>query len=181
MEAAVRIALVLFLFPALCLGDEISLMSVGVRYGLSGSSPIGEQTETDFHQYDLAATIRLPWHWYNSSGWGVSTRVMVSGGALQGAGETNFVGTVVPTVAFGRKDERISIDIGGGGALLSDHKFGAQNFGGPFQFVWSFGLNVGLLGPLGVGYHFQHYSDATLYGHDSRGVDLHLFELAYRR
>ena len=105
---------------------------------------------------------------------------MVSGGVLQGAGETNFVGTVVPTVAFGRKDERISIDIGGGGALLSDYKFGAQNFGGPFQFVWSFGLNVGLLGPLGVGYHFQHYSDATLYGHDSRGVDLHLFELAYR-
>ena len=180
MEAAVRSALVLFLFPALCLGDDISLLSVGVRYGLSGSSPIGEQTQTDFRQYDLAATLRLPWHWYHSSGWGISTRLLVTGGALQGAGETNFVGTLVPTVVFGRKDERISIDMGGGGALLSDHKFGAQNFGGPFQFVWSFGLNVGLLGPLGAGYHFQHYSDATLYGRDSRGVDLHLFELAYR-
>jgi hypothetical protein len=170
----------LCLLPSLCLGGEISLMSVGVRYGLSGSSPIGEETQTDFRQYDLAVTVRLPWHWYGSSGWGVSTRVIVSGGALQGGGETNFVGTVVPVVAFGRKDERISIDIGGGGAVLSDYKFGAQNFGGPFQFVWTFGINLGLFGPLGAGYHFQHYSDAMLYGHDSRGVDLHLFELVYR-
>lgn len=177
-RVAVQIAL--FLVPSLCLGGEISLMSVGVRYGLSGSSPIGEQTQTDFHQYDLAAALRLPWQWYHSSGWGMSTRLMVSSGALQGAGETNFVGTVVPTVAFGRDDERISIDVGGGGALLSDHKFGAQNFGGPFQFVWTFGMNLGLFGPLGAGYHFQHYSDATLYGHDSRGADLHLFELVYR-
>jgi lipid A 3-O-deacylase PagL len=115
-----------------------------------------------------------------SLGLGISTRSLATGGALQGAGETNFVGTAVPTVAFGRKDERISIHMEGGGALLSDHKFGAQNFGGSFQFVWSFGLNVGLLGPLGAGYHVQHYFDATLYGHDSRGVDLHLFEVAYR-
>ena len=178
MWAAAQIALCLL--ASFCHGGEVSLMSVGVRYGLSGSSPIGEQTETDFHQYDLAAAVRLPWQWYHSSGWGISTRVLVSSGVLQGGGETNFIGTVVPAVAFGRDDERISIDIGGGGALLSDHKFGAQNFGGPFQFVWAFGLNLGLFGPLGAGYHFQHYSDATLYGHDSRGVDLHMFELVYR-
>ncbi|MEK7273605.1 MAG: hypothetical protein AAB047_07215 [Nitrospirota bacterium] len=36
-----------------------------------------------------------------------------------------------------------------------------------------------MAGPLGVGYHFQHYSDAALYGQDSRGVDLHLIELIY--
>jgi hypothetical protein len=64
--------------------------------------------------------------------------------------------------------------------LLSDHRFGAQNFGGPFQFVWTFGLNPGLVGTIAAGYHFQHYSDATLYGSDSRGIDLHMFELLYR-
>ena len=176
---AVVLAAVLFI-PSLSSADGISLMSVGLRYGISGSSPIGEQTETDFHQYDVAATFNLPWHWYHSSGWGISTRVVVSSGVLQGADETNFIGTVVPVVAFGRNDGRISLDVGGGGALLSDYKFGAQNFGGPFQFVWTFGLNLGLVGPLGAGYHFQHYSDATLYGSDSRGVDLHLFELLYR-
>ena len=41
------------------------------------------------------------------------------------------------------------------------------------------GVTSRLAGPLGVGYHFQHYSDATLYGQDSRGVDLHLIELIY--
>ena len=178
MWAAMQIALCLL--APFCHGGEVSIMSVGVRYGLSGSSPIGEQTETDFHQYDLAAAVRLPWQWDHASGWGISTRIVVRRGVLQGAGETNFLATVVPTVAFGRDDERFSIDVGGGGALLSDHKFGAQNFGGPFQFVWTFGVNLGLVGPFGVGYHFQHYSDATLYGRDSRGVDLHMFDLVYR-
>ena len=48
-----------------------------------------------------------------------------------------------------------------------------------FQFVWTFGLNF-KVSTVGLGYHFQHYSDATIYGSDSRGVDLHMFELAYR-
>ena len=168
------------LVPSFSSANDVSLMSVGLRYGISGSSPIGEQTETDFHQYDLAATFRLPWYRFHSSGWGISTRLLATGGALQGAGETNFVGTMVPVVAFGQRDERFSIEIGGGGALLSDYKFGAQDFGGAFQFVWTFGMSLGLVGPLGVDYHFQHYSDAALYGHDSRGVDLHLFGLVYR-
>jgi hypothetical protein len=66
------------------------------------------------------------------------------------------------------------------GGLLSDYKFGKQNFSGPFQFVWTFEANSRLIGPFGLGYQFWHYSDATLYGNDSRGADLHLFELIYR-
>ena len=166
--------------PALGLADGISLMSVGVRYAISGNSPIGEQTQEDFQQYDVAATFHMPWTWYDLSGWGFSTRLITSGGVLKGAADQSFIATVVPVVAFGRKDERISIDMGGGGALLSNYKFGAQTFGGPFQFVWTFGLNFRAYGPVGLGYHFQHYSDATVYGGNSRGVDLHMFEVAYR-
>ena len=158
---------------------DVSLLSVSLRYGLSGSSPIGEQTQSDFQQYDVAATLRLPWRSYHSSGWGISTRLLLSAGALHGGNETNAIAAMVPVVAFGREDERFSLDIGGGGALLSDHQFNGQNFGGPFQFVWTFGANLKVLGPMGVAYHFQHYSDAGLYGSDARGVDLHLFELAY--
>jgi len=66
------------------------------------------------------------------------------------------------------------------GGLLSDYKFGKQNFSEPFQFVWTFEANSRLIGPFGLGYQFWHYSDATLYGNDSRGADLHLFELIYR-
>ena len=166
--------------PALGLADDISLMSIGVRYAISGNSPIGEQTQEDFQQYDVAATFRMPWSWYYSWGWGFSTRLITSAGVLEGAKDQAFIATLVPVVAFGMKDERFSIDMGGGGALMSNYRFGAQNFGGPFQFVWTFGLNFKVYGPVGLGYHFQHYSDATLYGSGSRGVDLHMFELAYR-
>ena len=113
-------------------------------------------------------------------GWMLGTRMLASIGALRGADETNGIMTVVPLdIVVGRKDGLIAIDVGGGGALLSDYKFGRQNFGGAGQFVWTFGVTSRLAGPLGVGYHFQHYSDATLYGQDSRGVDLHLIELIY--
>lgn len=66
-------------------------------------------------------------------------------------------------VMFGRKDGLLSVDMGAGGALLTDCKHDCQNFGGPFQFVWTFGATSRAI--------------ATMYGDDSRGADLHLFEL----
>ncbi|MET0514392.1 MAG: acyloxyacyl hydrolase [Nitrospiraceae bacterium] len=166
--------------PAFGLADDISLMSIGARYGISGNSPIGEQSQEEFEQYDAAVTFRMPWTWYHASGWGFSTRLIASAGVLKGASDEAFIATLVPVVAFGRKDERISIDMGGGGALMSSYRFGTQDFGGPFQFVWAFGLNCRVYGPVGLGYHFQHYSDAGIYGTASRGIDLHMIELAYR-
>ncbi|MGQ0809675.1 MAG: acyloxyacyl hydrolase [Nitrospiraceae bacterium] len=148
--------------------------------GLSGASPIGEQTQKDFQQYDVAATWALPWGWYSESGWGIGTRLLVSAGALTAAKETSFLGTIVPGIAFGRKDGRFSIDLGAGVAFLPDYKFGNQNFGGPLQFVWHLGASLAVYKAIGVGYHFQHYSDATIYGTDSRGVDLHMIEVSYR-
>ena len=79
---------------------------------------------------------------------------------LRGGQDTSGVFTFVPLdVAFGRKDGLVTIDMGGGGALLTRHTFVRR--------------------AVGVGYHFQHYSDATIYGSGSRGTDLHLFELIY--
>jgi hypothetical protein len=40
--------------------QDISLLGVGVRGGLSGSSPIGEQTKQHFQQYDVMATFAFP-------------------------------------------------------------------------------------------------------------------------
>lgn len=159
---------------------EFAFESVRIRGGLSGGSPLGRERQSDFNQIDLAATVRLPWEKELGGGWILGTRMLASIGALRGAGEANGIMTVVPLdIVLGRKDGLLAIDVGGGGALLSDYKFGRQNFGGAGQFVWTFGVTSRLAGPLGIGYHFQHYSDATLYGQDSRGVDLHLFELIY--
>ncbi|BCA55853.1 exported protein of unknown function [Nitrospira sp. KM1] len=156
------------------------LESLLLRGGVSGSSVIGEEQQTDFGQIDLALTAKLPWQWEVGSDWILGTRLLTSAGALRGAHETNGIFTLMPfDVSFGRKDQRVSIDIGVGGALLTDYRFGKQNFGGPFQFVWTFGVRSRIAGPIGLGYHFQHYSDAAMYGSDSRGVDLHLLELIY--
>ena len=162
------------------LAAELRLESLAVRGGFSGSSVIGEEQQTDFNQVDLALTARLPWEWNVGTGWIIKTRLLTSAGVLRGSQETNGVFTLVPLdVIFGRKDGLLSIDMGVGVALLTDYKFGEQNFGGPFQFVWTWGATSRFAGPFGVGYHFQHYSDATIYGSESRGVDLHLFEIIY--
>lgn len=159
---------------------EFAFESIRIRGGVSGGSPLGRERRSDFNQIDLAATARLPWEKELGGGWVLGTRMLASIGALRGANESNGIMTVVPLdIVLGRKDGLVAIDMGGGGALLSDSKFGRQNFGGPFQFVWTFGITSRVAGPLGLGYHFQHYSDATLYGQDSRGVDLHLIELIY--
>jgi Lipid A 3-O-deacylase (PagL) len=159
---------------------QLRLETLAVRGGFSGNSVIGEEQQTDFNQVDLALTARLPWEWNVGAGWIIKTRLLTSAGVLRGSDETNGVFTLVPLdVIFGRKDGLISIDMGVGGALLTDYKFGNQNFGGPFQFVWTWGATSRFAGPFGAGYHFQHYSDATIYGSESRGVDLHLFEIIY--
>jgi hypothetical protein len=170
----------LLLINSFDVSAQLRLESLAVRGGLSGSSVIGEEQQTDFNQVDLALTARLPWEWNVGTGWIIKTRLLTSAGVLRGSDELNGVFTLVPLdVIFGRKDGLISIDMGVGGALLTDYKFGNQNFGGPFQFVWTWGATSRFAGPFGAGYHFQHYSDATIYGSESRGVDLHLFEIIY--
>ena len=170
----------ILIIPSVSISGDLALESFQLRGGLSGGSPLGEEQTEKFYQGDLALTARLPWEWEIGSGWLFRTRALGSAGVLRGAQDTAGVFTLVPLdVAFGRKDGLVTIDMGAGGALLTRHKFGMQDFGGPFQFVWTFGITSRFAGPLGLGYHFQHYSDATLYGSDSRGTDLHLFELIY--
>lgn len=160
--------------------DDVSLYSVSVRGGFSGHSPIGKIELEDFQQYDILAMARLPWEWYSESGWGVGTRWGLSAGAVRAAGDTAFITTFFPGFSFGKKDGRFSLDAGGGFALLSQHRFGTQDLGGAFQFTWNLALRAQVYGPIGLGYCFQHLSDATMYGDNGRGVDQHLFELTYR-
>jgi len=159
---------------------ELRLETLSLRAGFSGVRVIGDNQPDYFNQFDVAVTARLPWEKEFGTGWVLGTRVLASAGVLSGAQETPGIFTLVPFyVFFGRKDGLISIDMGVGGALVTDYKFDGQNFGGPFQFVWTFGVTSRFAGPFGAGYHFQHFSDAGMYGNDSRGVDLHLFDLIY--
>ena len=160
--------------------EALRLEYVSVRGGFTGYV-IGQYQPEYFKQFDVALATRLPFEKEIGEKWVLGTRVLFTGGALVGEhNDTPGIFTLVPFyVLFGRKDGLISIDLGAGGALLTEYKFEHQNFGGPFQFVWTFGATSRFAGPFGAGYHFQHFSDAGMYGSDARGVDMHLFELIY--
>ena len=160
--------------------EEIRLNSIGVRGGVSGSSPIGKKETEYFQQYDVMADWSMPWEWYSASGWGVGTRLMGTVGAVTAAGDTALVTTLIPGFVFGKKDGWLSLELGGGGALFSQHRFANQSLGGTFQFVWDTGVRAKVYGGLGLGYWFHHTSDASLYGSDARGFDLHMIEISYR-
>lgn len=180
LRAAIA-GLALFLVPPqLIQAETIHLESIGLRGGVSGSSPIGKQETQYFEGYDVMANWSLPWGSYTESGWGIGTRLMGSLGALQASNDTAFIATMVPGVVLGKKDGWLSLEVGAGFALLSQHHFENQNMGGAFQIVGDIALRAKVYKGIGVGYWFHHLSDATMYGDNGRGVDLHMFELSYR-
>ncbi len=168
------------LAPSPSQAEEIRLNSIGVRGGVSGSSPIGKKETEYFQQYDVMANWSMPWEWYSASGWGVGTRLMGTVGAITASGDTAFVTTLTPGFVLGKKDGWLSLEVGGGGAFLSQHNFANQNMGGHFQLVADMAVRAKVYRGIGVGYWFHHISDAGLYGRDNRGADFHMIEFSYR-
>jgi len=174
------ILLVLCIFPWPSRAEDLCLLSVGIRAGVTGADVLGDVAPEEFEAFDAVATFKLPWGLYSESGWGAGTRLMASAGAFRGAGETALAVSLIPLLALGSQDGRFTLDGGIGGALLSEHQFGTQDFGGPFQFALTLGASVPLYKRLGVGYRFLHYSDAGINGDHTTGADLHMIEFTYR-
>jgi hypothetical protein len=181
ISALVMTAGLMVVFPVLGHTKEIDLLSVGVRAGVN-SRTIGlpPSEKEDFERYDVFAVIGLPWGWEFPSGWDIRFRLNAAAGALRAAGDTGFITELTPGIAFSKPSWRLTFDIGGGWAYLSDYKFGRQNIGGPFQIIGHGGITYHLPWNVSVGWRFHHMSDATIYGTDNRGVDLHMLEVGYR-
>jgi hypothetical protein len=94
---------------------------------------------------------------------------MASTGALYGGGDTALVVSLIPLLVIGSQDKRFTLDMGAGGAVLSRHHFGTQDFGGYFQFALTAGVGVPLYKRVGVGYRPEN-----------TGADMHMLELTYR-
>jgi hypothetical protein len=159
----------------------ITLIKVGPRAGMSGKSPFGRNQKEDFQQYDVAALFGLPWGWQErSSRLKFDMTLLASAGELAAAGATGFMAALVPCLAVNSPNGAVTIDVGGGSAVFSNYKFGAQNFGGPVQFVFTAGIGLNLSPGSYAGYRFQHFSDAGIYGQPALGVDMHILEVSYR-
>ncbi|MGM0987452.1 MAG: acyloxyacyl hydrolase [Pseudomonadota bacterium] len=156
------------------------MQSLSLRTRLSEKTLLGDEAPEDFEAYDLSAYIALPWDDDATSGWGAGTRLMASVGVLRGVGENALVVSVIPALTLGNEDGRFLLDLGAGGALFSRHRFGTQDFGGPFQFALTLGIGGPLYRQLGLGYRFLHYSDAGVNGSDTTGADFHMIEVRYR-
>jgi hypothetical protein len=168
------------LLPPVSHAADFDLLSVGVRARVGEKRVLGKEAPESFREYDAVATLRLPWQKYTESGWGIGTRFMASAGILEGANKTALVVSAIPLIAFGSEDGRFSLDIGAGLALISEHRFAQQDFGGPLQGALTFGVSVPLYQRVGVGYRFMHYSDWGAYGPSSIGVDFHMVEFSWR-
>lgn len=174
------IVLPCLLVPAPSAAADPSLQSLAIRARLSERTLLGEEAPENFEAYDLSANVALPWQRYTASGWGLGTRVTASAGLLRGSGKEALVVSLIPEVTLGSEDGRFTLDMGAGGALFSRHRFGSQDYGGPFQFALTLGVGVPLYGNLGIGYRFLHYSDAAVNGADTTGADFHMIEFRYR-
>jgi hypothetical protein len=168
------------LAPNLGYSEELSLQSLSMRARISEKTLLGEDASEDFEEYDVAANFELPWKRSYSSDWNMGTRLMASAGFLRGSGKNAVVVSLIPEWTLESKHGWFTLDLGAGAALFSRHRFGSQDYGGPFQFALTLGVGVPFYKNMEIGYRFLHYSDAGVNGSDTTGADFHMIEFTYK-
>ena len=153
---------------------DIALRSIGFRGGVNDNG-----NDEDFHQYESFITWSLPWDRNWDSGWSLETYLEGNAGLLRGGEESAFVGSIGPGICFTIFKEIIDISMGINPTIISKHKFGDENLGGPIEFTSHIGLNFNLGRHFTIGYRLQHMSNAVLYKHNP-GLNMHMLEAAYR-
>lgn len=151
----------------------LKLTAFGFRVGVSAMD-----SKADFKQYEILLISGPLWSWRWSSGWGLDTRLNATVGALRGGGETGLIGSLGPGIVLSRAGGRLSLDTGVSPTLLSRDEFGRADLGGQLHFISHIGLTLRLGRGLGVGYRFQHMSNAGI-DKPNPGLDLHAFALNY--
>jgi hypothetical protein len=164
------------------LAEDSTLISAGPRIGFRSKTPLlGRQQKYNFEVYDITALFRLPWQWpLSDTNWKIETRLITSAGALEGAGETGLMATLVPDLALRGWNGLVSLDFRAGAGFFSKYNFGAQDFGGPAQILATAGIRVNPFAHAYAGFRAQHFSDARVYGLSALGVDMYMVELGYR-
>jgi lipid A 3-O-deacylase len=152
--------------------------AVGVRVGADLTDAQGSHLG-HFRLYEAFTDYLLPWKWRNDSGLELRTRLDASAGLLERDGTSAFLTTAGPGLALGMFSDTVEIDAGLGGSFVSRHDFPGRNLGGLFLFNIRTGISAYLFQGLGIGYHYQHLSNAYLYAHNP-GLNVHMLELKYR-
>ncbi len=169
------LALVLIGFaPHPLSGNEIIWQSIGLRGGVDDG-----RNDEDFKQYDAFSTFKLPWLWQWDSGWTIGTYLEANVGVLRAGGTTAFVGSIGPGISIRGLAEIVEISMGINPTIISKHKFGDENLGGPIEFTSHVGINFFFANHYSIGYRLQHMSNGILYEHNP-GLNMHMIEVGYR-
>ena len=168
------VSLVSLALAAEGMAGTFSLATAGAR-GLGRANP---KSQT-FEQAELFAGFDLPWRLGSASGWHLQTRLDLSAGALHGRSDDAFIGSVGPDFVVRHGGFPVHLWFGVSPTILSRTEFGGMDFGIPFQFTTHAGLNWEISRHFGVGYRYQHMSNANL-SHKNPGLNLHGLVLYYR-
>jgi len=155
--------------------EGIHLESTGVRGGLSG---VGD-TAPRFYQIESFLNWNLPWRWEWESGWQLQSRLDLTGGWINGRGEDAVIATVGPTFSLSWRGLPLVLDAGSSPTVLGREQFGKTDFGTVFQFTTHGDLTWKIGSRLGLGYRFQHMSNANI-GPSNPGLNMHMLAVGWR-
>lgn len=147
--------------------------AVGFRAGTKATG------DTVLHEYELFTTYVLPWGLGEPGGWELLTKVDGTAGMLHGDGHNGLIVSAGPGI--GVKSPVVPLELEGGirAAFLSQDTFGGRDLNGNVQFISHIGLNLRIAGPIGVGYNFQHMSNADMNGTINPGLNMHMISLIW--
>lgn len=145
-------------------------------FGIRGGFAADEAKDRNTTQYEVFGEYQLPWSLRSKKGWGISTQVALTAGAMKSQGDYGFVGSLGPSFAIGNPDRfPLELDLGVSVGLLSRERFGSRDYNGMEQFISHGGVIYHINRHLGLSYRFQHMSNAGFNGSPNPGLNMHLF------
>jgi hypothetical protein len=147
--------------------------AAGLRIGSSANSRGGQ-----FFDSEVFVDWKLPVQWELPADWNWQLRTETTLGYLSARGKNTLFGGLGPDVVIRPQGWRVSLNAGSNFVMLGRHQFGQKDLGDNFEFATHVGLNVDLARHLGIGYQYQHVSNAGL-GIRNPGLNLHLIAIAY--
>lgn len=122
---------------------------------------------------------RLPWEWARPSGWHLQSHFVTGVGWLGGRGDTAGLFRLGPAVSVRPPQSPFWIELGLNPTLLTRHTFGGLDLGIGLQFTSYAGMNWDISRHWGLGYRFEHMSNASL-SSSNPGLNSHTFTVYYR-
>jgi hypothetical protein len=153
---------------------DLSPDTIGGRVGTN----VGDDARSVLHRYDVQAQWALPWRW-RLQGVTLNPLVEATAGLLHNNYASALVGSVTAGADLTAGTTGFYLSATAGLLLVSDYRLGPEDFGGPLQGAFGASLGFRISKRLSLGYRYDHFSDAGLYGADNRGVDMHMLELRY--